>query len=107
MENKDSQSVPNKISAYIEDDMEDIVLKPSTELIPDEYEHVDNTKALVHIFCGEHKYDFINTQNFYKCLSEMGYKIPDEHVHFIRTKEYLLKRLKDSEVIFNIIIFNP
>lgn len=100
MEHKDSQPISNKISDYIDDDMEDIVLKPSTELIPDEYEHVDNTKALVHIFRGEYKYDAKNTEHFYKCLAEMGYNISDDYIHYIRNKEYILKLLKDSEVIF-------
>lgn len=97
MEQPDSS--PQYNAQYIDNDSdsENIVLKPSVELIPDEYEHVDNKAALVHIFRGEYKHDLINCERFRGSLVKIGYEVPDENVHFIRTKEQVQRDLEKSE----------
>lgn len=97
MEHKDATPMNNKLE-YIESDfdMEDIVLKPSVELIPDEYEHTDNKAALVHIFRGEYKHDVINTERVRLSLQKLGYDIPFENVHFIRKRKQVQEDLDES-----------
>lgn len=97
MEQKDS-ALMNKLD-YIDNDydMEYIILKPSVELIPDEYEHSDNKAALVHVFRGEYKHDAFNTERFLFTLRDLGYEVPLENVHFIRKKQEVLKDLEDSK----------
>lgn len=97
METNDSREM--NILDYIENeqDMENIVLKPSVELIPDEYEHTDNEVALVHIFRGEYKHDAFNTERFLFSMKKLEYNVPNENVHFIRTKEAVIKDLDNSK----------
>lgn len=79
------------------DEMEDIILKPSTELIPDEYEHVNNKDVLVHFFVGEYKHDANNSDVFSKSLENIGYDVPIENVHKIKKKETVLAELQSSK----------
>lgn len=99
MEHKDA-TLMSKLD-YIESDfdMEDIVLKPSVELIPDEYEHVDNTAALVHIFRGEYKHDAFNTERLLYSLRKIGYEVSHDNIHYIRKREQVQKDLHESKYI--------
>lgn len=81
-----------------ENDMEDIILKPSTELIPDEYEHTSNADALVHVFRGEFEHDADNTTEFLDSLEKIGYKVSIEVVHHIKKKAEVLKQLEESKL---------
>lgn len=106
MEHKDA-SLMNKLD-YIESDhdMEKIVLKPSVELIPDEYKHIDNSSALVHIFRGFYKHDADNTREIMSSLENIGYKISIHNVHFISTKDQIQKDLDASKCMYICLINN-
>lgn len=98
MEQKDAGLMNEKLDYIdIDFDTENIILKPSVELIPDEYEHVDNKAALVHVFRGEYKHDAINTERFLRSMNNIGYEVPFENVHFIRKRDQVLKDLDESE----------
>lgn len=97
MEQKDASLINKLAYRENESDMEHIVLKPSAELIPDEYQHTDNKAALVHIFRGEYKHDALNTKALIVSLNQLGYEVPYKNVHFIRRKEQVQKDLDNSK----------
>lgn len=75
-----------------EEDCE-IFLKPSTELIPDEYEHVDNEGAAVHIFIFKENME----RKFVDCMSSLGYIVPENHIHPLSSRLEVIASLRRSE----------
>ncbi|KAG5899359.1 hypothetical protein JTB14_036848 [Gonioctena quinquepunctata] len=74
---------PNRLS-YIE---EDIQVKPSTELIADEYEHFSGSgnQILVHAFASSDESDGRNVEMFAKSLKKCGIEIEAENRHNLET----------------------
>ncbi|KAK9877842.1 hypothetical protein WA026_020074 [Henosepilachna vigintioctopunctata] len=67
----------------------EILLKPSTELISDEYAH-DNGTACVHIFIFKENYEAF----FVDCMKLLGYSIPDTNIHQLSTRTEVLSSLQ-------------
>lgn len=89
---------PRKYSAshYVDpDDIEKITVPPSTELIPDEYKHDDNTKGLVFIFHSTR--DEENKKLLTKAFSDQDYNVPQENIYRMSTKELVMDTIKESE----------
>ncbi|KAF2881840.1 hypothetical protein ILUMI_24341 [Ignelater luminosus] len=90
-----SSEKPRKYSAvhnFDQDDIEKIKVLTSTELIPDEYEHEDNTKGLVFIFhCSR---DEENKKVLTKAFSDQGYNVSLENIYRMSTKEFVINTIK-------------
>uniref|UniRef100_A0A6P7FAE1 Uncharacterized protein LOC114327987 n=1 Tax=Diabrotica virgifera virgifera TaxID=50390 RepID=A0A6P7FAE1_DIAVI len=85
----------NRSSAY----EEEIEVHPSTELIPDEYEHFGNQpKFLVHTFFKDTEADKDNEKDFLKTLSEIGITCKDEDRHNLDQEKIfeILNRIKEN-----------
>lgn len=67
---------------------EEIVIKPSAELFPDEYD-ISKKPPTVHIFLGTAKSDKQEGSTFKKTLNDYDYNIPDENVHYLQDTELL------------------
>ncbi|KAF2881841.1 hypothetical protein ILUMI_24342 [Ignelater luminosus] len=90
-----STEKPRKYSAaynFDQDDIEEIKVPPSTELIPDEYEHEDNTKGLVFIFHSSR--DEVNVELLTTAFSDQGYNVPLENIYRMSTKEFVMNTIK-------------
>ncbi|KAB0791991.1 hypothetical protein PPYR_13952 [Photinus pyralis] len=73
------------------DDVEEITVPPSTELIPDEYEHRDNSKGLVLIFYS--KRDVDNEQVIRREFRDQGYNVSDSNVFGLQSRSAVLEAL--------------
>lgn len=82
-------NIPQKF--YHPDQIEPITVPPSTELIPDEYEHRDNKKGLVLIFYS--KYDVDNQQVIRNEFCDQGYTVPENNVVGLTNKDQVLGAL--------------
>lgn len=78
---------------------EEILVRPSTELVPDEYEHEEEKHILVHVFTEKKK----NVDRFINTLKAKNYDIPENNVHDL-TKDSCDKILEDSKSKFNNIL---
>lgn len=80
---------------YLEEEIE---VKPSSELIPDEYVRMTNETSVVHLFYTDWAYDEDNADNIYQTLIKCGYKIPKENVHnlFETNLSVLLKNISEN-----------
>ncbi|KAK5640375.1 hypothetical protein RI129_011186 [Pyrocoelia pectoralis] len=82
-------NIPQKF--YHPDQIEPITVPPSTELIPDEYEHCDNKKGLVLIFYS--KYDVDNEQVIRSEFCDQGYTVLKNNVVALTNKDEVLRAL--------------
>ncbi|KAF5280995.1 hypothetical protein FQA39_LY05200 [Lamprigera yunnana] len=83
------QELPN----YYE--IERIHIPPSTELIPDEYEHEDNRNGLVIIFYS--KYDEESKQVIAQEFTNQGYNVNEDNVFKLSNEEPSTGRFKRSD----------
>ncbi|KAL3285178.1 hypothetical protein HHI36_019297 [Cryptolaemus montrouzieri] len=67
----------------------EIYLKPSTELIPDEYQQEDNGKACVHIFIFKENME----KKFVDCMKCLEYNITENNVHPLSTRAEVISSL--------------
>lgn len=76
----------------------DIVVKPSPEHIPDEYEHNDNRKAKVYIFYEGYDLD-VDTLNNYlvPTLTEIEYEVTQDSIQLFKTKGDIDNKLDESK----------
>lgn len=92
-----SKNMSKRISIY----EEDIVIKPSTELIPDEYEHKLNKNVSFHIFTLPEIKN--NLEQICKTFKSIGYNVNDDKIHSVDSKIQFEKELeKGMSYIFNI-----
>ncbi|RZC36709.1 uncharacterized protein BDFB_005547 [Asbolus verrucosus] len=85
-----------KKSFYAEE--EDIVVKPSTELIPDEYEHVSNDTVLLHIFATPIEQDLVD--GLLQTMQDIDYKIDaNTSLHDLNESKSFLKDLEASKIL--------
>ncbi|KAF5287191.1 hypothetical protein FQA39_LY16010 [Lamprigera yunnana] len=72
-------------------EIEKIHIPPSTELIPDEYEHEDNRNGLVLIFYS--KYDENSKQVIAQEFNYQGYDVSEDNIFKLSTKNQVLGEL--------------
>ncbi|XP_044269759.1 uncharacterized protein LOC123014617 [Tribolium madens] len=66
-------------------DEEEIVIKPSTELIPDEYKHDVEENVLLHIFKTD--YDEGTAEELLEAAKYIKYKVNNDNLHNLNTRE--------------------
>lgn len=80
---------------------EDIVIKPSTELIPDEYEHSTNENILFHVFRTPTQPDEELAKDLINCVKDINYKVDAKtNIHSLDTVEQLNANLKTSKFVY-------
>ncbi|XP_044761373.1 uncharacterized protein LOC123318717 isoform X2 [Coccinella septempunctata] len=75
--------------SFEEEDCE-IFLKPSTELIPDEYEHDDQESASVHVFIFKENME----RKFVDCMRSLGYIVPEKNIHPLSSRMDVIATLQ-------------
>lgn len=80
-------------------EIEHVEVAPSTELIPDEYEHKDNKTGLVIAFCGNYPSAMEDKSQLIEALAQQGYNIPEENLFKIVSKKNVLEDMRSSEYL--------
>nr|CAI5868991.1 unnamed protein product [Callosobruchus analis] len=79
---------------------ERIEVKPSVELIPDEFEHhaEDGSDILIHAFTEETEEDFKNVQLFFDALKSIGYSGFNQQPHNLERNDFftVIKYIQDE-----------
>ncbi|EFA01237.1 hypothetical protein TcasGA2_TC000068 [Tribolium castaneum] len=73
---------PKRKKSYYED--EEIIIKPSTELIPDEYKHEVEENVLLHIFKTD--YDDETAEEILESAKYINYKVDSNNLHNLNTR---------------------
>ncbi|CAH1986246.1 unnamed protein product [Acanthoscelides obtectus] len=79
---------------------ERIEVKPSVELIPDEFEHhtEDGSDIVIHAFIDDTEDDLKNAQQFFDSLKSIGYSDLNRHIHNLERNDFLtvIKYIQDE-----------
>nr|CAH7718450.1 unnamed protein product [Callosobruchus chinensis] len=83
---------------------ERIEVKPSIELIPDEFEHhaEDGSDIVIHAFTEHTEGDFKNVQQFFDALKSIGYSGFNHQPHNLERNDFLTV-IKYSKYIFHFV----